>query len=169
MTNFILAMTLYPEVQERAQRELDDVIGRDRLPSFSDKSRLPFVSKVVKETLRWKAVSPLGQYTIFSGSFTDCLTGVPHATVENDVYRGGFIPKGTTVIANISCVCYGCLVVGRPDLVWAANSAMLHDPTAYSDPDTFNPDRFSPTDKNPEGEPDPARAVFGFGRRWVSW
>ncbi len=42
---------------------------------------------------------------------------------------------------------------------------MLHDPSVYSDPDTFNPDRFSPTDKKPEGEPDPARAAFGFGRR----
>ncbi len=45
---------------------------------------------------------------------------------------------------------------------------MLHDPSVYSDPDTFNPDRFSPTDQKPEGEPDPARAAFGFGRRCAS-
>ncbi|TFK83325.1 cytochrome P450 [Polyporus arcularius HHB13444] len=130
MINFILAMTLYPEVQERAHRELDDVVGRDRLPNFSDKGRLPYVSNVVKETLRWKAVAPLG---------------VPHATVSDDIYRDGYVPKGTTVIANIS--------------------AMLHDPSVYSDPGTFNPDRFFSTEEKPDGEPDPARAAFGFGRR----
>ncbi len=64
MVNFILAMTLYSEVQERAQRELDDVVGRDRLPNFSDKGRLPYVSNVVKETLRWKAVAPLGEFEV---------------------------------------------------------------------------------------------------------
>ena len=54
-------MTLYPEVQKRAQRELDQVVGRGRLPSFHDRESLPYVSNVVKEALRWKAVSPMGE------------------------------------------------------------------------------------------------------------
>ena len=43
---------------------------------------------------------------------------------------------------------------------------MLHDDSVYTQPEEFSPDRFSPSDENPKGEPDPARAVFGFGRRY---
>ena len=53
-------MMLYPEVQKRAQSELDEVVGRDRLPTFEDRDRLPYIANVVKETFRWKAVAPLG-------------------------------------------------------------------------------------------------------------
>lgn len=60
MRNFVLAMILFPSVQERAQEELDRVVGRDRLPTFDDRAQLPYVSNVVKESLRWKAVSNLG-------------------------------------------------------------------------------------------------------------
>ncbi|KAI9068980.1 cytochrome P450 [Trametes sanguinea] len=130
LSNFTLAMMVYPEVQKKAQAELDQVIGRDRLPTFEDRAQLPYVSRVVKESLRWKAVSPLG---------------VPHATLDRDEYHGASVPKGTTVLANIY--------------------AILHDESAYSNPDAFNPDRYSPSPGKPEGEPDPARAAFGFGRR----
>ncbi|PIL24606.1 cytochrome P450 [Ganoderma sinense ZZ0214-1] len=59
LLNFFLAMTWYPEVQQRGQKELDEVVGRDRLPTFEDRDRLPYISNIVKETLRWKAASPL--------------------------------------------------------------------------------------------------------------
>ncbi|KAM5530936.1 hypothetical protein V8D89_015381 [Ganoderma adspersum] len=130
LLNFVLAMTLYPDVQRHAQKELDDVVGRDRLPTFEDRDRLPYIANVVKETFRWKAVSPLG---------------VPHATTEDDTYRGMFIPKGTMVIANIY--------------------AMLHDESVYKNPTEFVPERYEPSVEMPTGEPDPARVTFGFGRR----
>lgn len=60
MRNFVLAMILFPEVQKSAQEELDRIIGRDRLPTFADRPQLPYISNVVKESLRWKAVSNLG-------------------------------------------------------------------------------------------------------------
>ena len=53
-------MVLYPEVQVKAQRELDRVIGRGRLPNFSDYGTLPYVDAIVKESLRWNPVVPLG-------------------------------------------------------------------------------------------------------------
>lgn len=53
-------MTLYPEAQKRAQSELDQVLGGDRLPNFSDKDRLPYVHALLKEVLRWIPVLPLG-------------------------------------------------------------------------------------------------------------
>lgn len=55
-------MTLYPEVQVKAQQEIDRVIGRDRLPTFEDRDRLPYIDAIVKEVLRWGVVAPLGIY-----------------------------------------------------------------------------------------------------------
>lgn len=84
-------MVLYPDAQCRAQQELDEVIGRDRLPSISDQTggRLKYVEAVMKETLRWNSVGPIG---------------IPHVCTEEDEYMGYRIPKGAVVIANIWCV-----------------------------------------------------------------
>lgn len=82
--SFFLAMVLYPDVQKKAQAELDAVVGLNRLPGFEDLNSLPYVSALIKECTRWKMVSPLG---------------VPHYTTENDEYRGYHIAKGTVVIA----------------------------------------------------------------------
>jgi hypothetical protein len=60
METFILAMTLYPEVQRKAQAEIDRVIGNSRLPDYSDQDELPYVDAVLKEVLRWHPVTPLG-------------------------------------------------------------------------------------------------------------
>lgn len=54
-------MKMHPEIQRRAHEELDNVVGRDRLPDFADRDRLPYVSCIVKESLRWKAVAPMGK------------------------------------------------------------------------------------------------------------
>ena len=42
---------------------------------------------------------------------------------------------------------------------------MLHDENVYKHPYEFNPDRFASSIERPEGEPDPAKIAFGFGRR----
>jgi cytochrome P450 len=60
MVSLFLALTLYPDVQKRAQRELDSVLGRDRLPTFDDRPRLPYIDALCKEVLRWRMVVPLG-------------------------------------------------------------------------------------------------------------
>ncbi|KAG1732053.1 cytochrome P450 [Suillus lakei] len=82
---FVLAMVLYPDVQKRAQAEIDSVIGRGRLPTFEDRASLPYIEAVMRETFRWQPVVPLG---------------VPHATSSDDEYDGYFIPKGTIVTCN---------------------------------------------------------------------
>ncbi|EAU84017.2 cytochrome P450 [Coprinopsis cinerea okayama7 len=81
-----LALSLFPEVQAKAQAEIDAVIGGDRLPTFEDRRNLPYINAVVSEVLRWHAVVP---------------TSVPHRVSEDDVHNGYFIPKGSLVIANI--------------------------------------------------------------------
>lgn len=45
-------MLLYPDVQRKAQAELDRVVGSDRLPEFSDERSLPYITAVVQEVLR---------------------------------------------------------------------------------------------------------------------
>jgi cytochrome P450 len=47
-----LAMIAFPEVQCRAQAEIDAVVGRDRLPTFTDTPHLPYVRAIMREILR---------------------------------------------------------------------------------------------------------------------
>lgn len=56
---FIHAMIKYPHVQTKAQQEIDSAVGEDRSPLWSDYVKLPYVSQVVKETMRWRPVTPL--------------------------------------------------------------------------------------------------------------
>ncbi|KAJ3548837.1 hypothetical protein NMY22_g1117 [Coprinellus aureogranulatus] len=83
---FFLAMTLNPGVAKRAQTELDAVVGTDRLPSFDDRERLPYVNALAKEVFRWNTVVP---------------TAVPHRAIQSDIHDGHYIPKGSLVIPNI--------------------------------------------------------------------
>lgn len=82
---FILTMLLNPEVQARAQAEIDSVVGSVRLPNFEDRASLPYVEAVLREVLRWHPAVPLS---------------IPHAATNNDVYNGYFIPQGATIITN---------------------------------------------------------------------
>lgn len=104
--SFFLAMTLYPEVRDRAQQEIDCVVGCDRLPSMSDREQLPYVRAVVSEVLRWNPVAPLSMFTSIQCTMIyhdlDCITSAfPHRVQEDDMYKGYSIPKGSMVFANI--------------------------------------------------------------------
>ncbi|KAL1939472.1 hypothetical protein VTO73DRAFT_10028 [Trametes versicolor] len=83
--SFFLAMASYPEVQKRAQVELDTVVGPHRLPNFDDQPSLPYIAAIIRECIRWRIVVPLG---------------IMHHSMEDDEYRGYHIPKGTLVIPN---------------------------------------------------------------------
>ena len=72
-------MAIFPEVQRRAQREIDAVVGCDRLLTYDDLPLLPYIQAVQREVMRWRPVLPLS---------------VPHATSADDVYKGYYIPKG---------------------------------------------------------------------------
>ena len=50
-----MAMVCCPEVQKKAQAELDNVLN-GRLPDHNDFSSLPYLSALVKEVYRYAAV-----------------------------------------------------------------------------------------------------------------
>ncbi|SJL07070.1 related to cytochrome P450 CYP2 subfamily [Armillaria ostoyae] len=83
---FFKAMLLYPEVQAKAQAEIDAVIGDDRLPRFDDREHLPYINALVLEVTRWHTIGP---------------TGIPHCVTEDVVQSDYFIPKGFLILANI--------------------------------------------------------------------
>jgi cytochrome P450 len=51
---------MYPEVQKRAQKEIDEVVGFGRLPDFKDRAQLVYVEALIMELLRWHQPAPLG-------------------------------------------------------------------------------------------------------------
>jgi cytochrome P450 len=57
-------MTLYPDVQRKAQEEIDLVVGNSRLPDYSDEDKLPYIQAVLKEVLRWHPVTPLSTFLV---------------------------------------------------------------------------------------------------------
>lgn len=65
LTTFFLLMTLYPEVQRRAQSEIDQLVASDRLPTFDDYDSLPYIIAMIKEVVRWGPVAPLGKRIFF--------------------------------------------------------------------------------------------------------
>nr|BAK09488.1 cytochrome P450 [Postia placenta] len=97
--SFVLIMSLYPEIQQKAQAELDCVVGPGRLPDFSDGAYLPYLDAVLKEVYRWNPVLPIS---------------VPHRVMQDDVYNGFHIPIGATVIANSWAVLHDPLLYPDP-------------------------------------------------------
>ncbi|KZV91424.1 cytochrome P450 [Exidia glandulosa HHB12029] len=81
---FILCMTMFPEVQRKAQEELDAILGGDRLPVVEDTPYLPYIEAVIKEVHRIHPIVNL----------------IPHATLVDDEYKGYAIPAGAAVLAN---------------------------------------------------------------------
>ncbi|KIM35565.1 hypothetical protein M413DRAFT_32422 [Hebeloma cylindrosporum] len=81
---FFLSMVCYPEVQKKAQRELDKVLN-GRLPEHGDIVSLPYLHALVKEVYRWKPITPLG---------------LPHQSISDDLYKGYHIPRNSMVIPN---------------------------------------------------------------------
>lgn len=83
--SFFLAMMLFPEVQKKAQEEIDRVIGGARLPVTADKESLPYTAALVNEVLRWIPVGPMA---------------LPHTSDADQVYNGYRIPKGALIMPN---------------------------------------------------------------------
>ncbi|KAJ2920822.1 hypothetical protein H1R20_g16272, partial [Candolleomyces eurysporus] len=95
----ILALANNPEVQIKAQAEIDTVVGSGRLPLISDRPSLPYVHAIIKEIGRWFTVLPLS---------------VPHVNTKDDEYDGYFIPKGTLISPNNWSIMHDPSVFEKP-------------------------------------------------------
>lgn len=56
----VQALIKNPEVQSKAQAEIDAIVGQDRSPQWSDRDSLPYINMIVKEGHRWRPILPLG-------------------------------------------------------------------------------------------------------------
>ncbi|KAG8751025.1 hypothetical protein FRC12_012642 [Ceratobasidium sp. 428] len=142
---FFLAMALYPDIQRRAQDEINRVCGVDddgklcRLPTLEDQASLPYTWAVYQECLRWGVVTPC-QYHVARDDDEYSLDGDHKAGPSAQVS----IPRGTLVVVN----------------AWS----ILHNPQTYPDPFQFDPTRYLPS-SGAETQPDPRDVAFGWGRR----
>ncbi|KAF8161637.1 cytochrome P450 [Crassisporium funariophilum] len=82
---FLYAMAINPDIQRKAQAEIDRVVGFSRLPGFEDRASMPYVEAIYREVMRWKPPGKLG---------------VPHSLSEDDHYNGYFIPKGLSAMTH---------------------------------------------------------------------
>ncbi|KAL1746724.1 cytochrome P450 [Schizophyllum fasciatum] len=130
LSTFILMMAMYPDVQRKGQEAVDAAFGSGHLPDFSGEVSVPYVDAILKEVLRYRPVAPLG---------------LSHRLMEDHIYDGYLLPKGSVVIGN----------------AWA----ILHEESEWGpEPGVFRPERhlkdgaLHPASRFPYG-------TFGFGRR----
>ncbi|CAE6462369.1 unnamed protein product, partial [Rhizoctonia solani] len=137
---FFLAMALYPDIQRKAQEEIDRVcmdagdVNTRCLPTISDREALPFTWAIYQECLRWGVVTPC-QYHVSRDE--DAYT------LDKDLNKEVRIPARTLVVVN----------------AWS----ILHNPDTYPRPFEFDPTRY--LGENKKAQPDPRNVAFGWGRR----
>ncbi|KAL0932101.1 cytochrome P450 [Colletotrichum truncatum] len=129
LASFLMACVKFgPSFIPRAREELDRIVGNSRLPTFEDLDKLEYIRAVASETLRWRPVAVLG--------------GTPHASTADYVYKGMFIPKGSTIIAPL----------------WSIHL----NKADFPEPHVFKPERFL---ENREYAGTFGHSAFGWGRR----
>ncbi|KAK4642058.1 hypothetical protein QC761_511720 [Podospora bellae-mahoneyi] len=137
LAGFVLAMILYPEAQNKAQRVVDEVCG-DRFPSIEDMEnpKAQYIRACVKENLRWMPTA---------------ILGAPHAVIRDDEYMGYKIPKGAGVVYN----------------AWAVHmDAERHPNPRVFDPDRYIHDFASSTESAQQADATKRdHFSFGAGRR----
>ncbi|KAM3340996.1 hypothetical protein P3S68_028631 [Capsicum galapagoense] len=94
----------HPKVMKNLRKELQEVVGLERMVEESDLENLNYLDMVVKECMRMHPVAPL----FYHESMEDC--------VGDDLH----IPKGSRILVN-------CYDVQRDPNVWPEPDKFLHD------------------------------------------
>ncbi|XP_053316450.1 cytochrome P450 2K6-like [Spea bombifrons] len=102
----LLLMMKYPEIQKKVQDEIEEVIG-SATPQAEHRKLMPYTDTVIHEIQRFSDIVPIA---------------VPHATTQDVIFRGYFIPKGTEIITFLTSV--------------------LKDKAHFEKPDEFYPQHF---------------------------
>lgn len=98
---FVQALAAHPDIQRRAQAEIDSLWGRETVPEDIDIGKLPYLIACVNEVIRWRPTTP---------------QAAPRATIADDEVFGYRIPKGTIVIINVWGIHHNPDDYDRPDL-----------------------------------------------------
>ncbi|NXD27928.1 CP2J6 protein, partial [Spelaeornis formosus] len=85
----LLYMVVYPDIQEKVQKELDAVVGCSHVFCYEDRKKLPYTNAVIHEIQRYSNI---------------LLIALPRLSVKDTEVLGYHIPKNTVILANIDSV-----------------------------------------------------------------
>lgn len=116
-SQIVAAAAAYPDWVVRAREQLDAVCGvnAERLPDFSDREDLPYITAATKESFRWRPMAEIG---------------VPHALIQDDEYEGYRFPAGTVFTWNAHAIALDPKEYEQPERFWPERflNADLNDP-----------------------------------------
>ncbi|XP_017768827.1 PREDICTED: probable cytochrome P450 304a1 [Nicrophorus vespilloides] len=85
--NFLFAHLINkPEIQVKMQEEIDQVVGRSRLPTIDDRKDLHYIEATLREMIRKDPIVPLG---------------LGRRATKDTTLAGYFIPENTLLLPNI--------------------------------------------------------------------
>ncbi|XP_078387720.1 cytochrome P450 2J2-like [Cetorhinus maximus] len=118
----LLYMMAYPGVQEKCQKEIDEVIGGSRAPSLNDRADMPYVNAVIHEIQRFGNVLPFA---------------VSHSTTQDTKFMGYTLKKGTCVLMNLTSVLF-------EEIQWKHPNQFNPENFRNENGEFFKPDAFIP-------------------------
>nr|QST15072.1 CYP370C3 protein [Diaphanosoma celebensis] len=118
----VLLLATHPEIQEKAQREIDTHVPRDQLPSMEHRPKLNYTEATIRESMRYATIVPLGVF---------------HSTLEDTEFRGYIIPKGTIIFGNAYKIHHDPEHWEKPDEFYPEH--FLDDDGHLTNPEAFIP------------------------------
>lgn len=82
----IFYIVAHPQVQQKIHEEIDQIIGKDRVPCENDRTRMSYTEAVLLESMRCHCAGPIL---------------LPRATTHDVTFHGHFIPKDTFILVNM--------------------------------------------------------------------
>ncbi|EED79025.1 predicted protein [Postia placenta Mad-698-R] len=119
LESLFMILAMYPDVQRKAQAEIDTLIGSDRLPNFNDRHRGGLPQIAALDQLKIPGLA------------------IPHSVMKDDVYMGYYIPAGATVIANSWAVLHDPYLYPdpfevKPERDFQSGEGINPDPRAFA-------------------------------------
>ncbi|KAF8792511.1 Cytochrome P450 2U1 like protein [Argiope bruennichi] len=120
----VLTTATYQDVQKKVQQEIDDVIGTERLPSWTDHSKMPYTEATIMEIMRWRTIIPIN---------------VLRYTLWDTELNGFFIPKDAYVLANLWSIHHNPKYWGKDVDVFRPERFLTEDGNEVVRPEYFIP------------------------------
>ncbi|KAF9244245.1 cytochrome P450 [Melanogaster broomeanus] len=158
MHTFFFALVQNPDVQKRAQAEIDDVVGTDRLPNFDDRPSLPICRGGFKRDD--EDVSHRTPRFDFSRWLSGCTRNGERRHFRGLFHSERIYGRAQRLVCSIQVVSR----ITTQAFMFAVTRAMLRDPETYPEPNSFKPERFF-KDGKLDDEPSTSNVGYGFGRR----